>query len=216
MCGIKADTLKCQRTTVLMLLGLEEPFYHWSCRALLSFLGLSQECCFEVEKLNLWFSQWPLDDVNFLGHTRSLCWRRKRSQALQTPGNGPCPSFEKRGQLMIWTMEGNNWDSCLTTATQLLSQHQLNVVSGTNFCAWKGSRNTSVSVFQVGIVPGPTRGKSVAICAAWLNCEDLRGLYIKYFPPSEFRVLELWLFLLGRTVSLSYPRKFDQDSARKE
>lgn len=198
MCGIKADMLKCQRTALLMLLGLEERFYRWSCRALLSSLGLSWECCFEVEKLNLWFSHWPLDDVNFLGHTRSLCCRWKRSQALQTPGNGPCPSFEKRGQFMIRTMEGNNWDLCLTMAMQLLSQHQLNVVSGKNFCAWKGSCNTSVSVFRVGIVPGPTRGKSVAICAAWLNCEDLCGLTLNISPLSEFRVLELWLFFVGK------------------
>lgn len=173
MCGIKSGTLKCRRRAVLMLLNLEEPFYHCSCRAFLSFF------------LSLVYPE------NAALRWKSLiCDLLTGPQMAQLSGAHQKPALEvgkKPGVAdpMKWSTshlweetaihDMKHWREELWLVFghvgQLLSQQQLSVVSETNlFCAWKGSRSPWVSICQVRIIPGPPRGESAAIGAARLNC----------------------------------------------
>lgn len=106
MCGIKSGTLKCRRRAVLMLLNLEEPFYHCSCRAFLSFLGLSWECCFEVEKLNLWSSHWSPDGTTFWGTPEACARGGKEARSCRPQEMVHVPSLRRDGDSWHETLKG--------------------------------------------------------------------------------------------------------------
>lgn len=165
MGGIKSDTLKCRRKAVLMLLNLDKTFYYCSCRAFLSLI------CPDSAALR--WKSWICDLLTGL----QVAWLSGPHQnPVLEMGKKPgvvdlrkCLRRESNSQYKTW--KAIVWASVCPYPYSFCHSKQLSVVSETNlFCAWKGSCSPSASICWVWIVPGPPWEKSVAICAAWLNC----------------------------------------------